>query len=205
MSKVVELNIAKKPQQQRSREKVAAVRKAAEKIILAESMEACTIAALSRKTGYPRATIYMFYPNPLAVLNDLATLHLTAMQDYIKSRSHYIKSADDWRDAFRRHTEVGAQYFRDHPVAAKVVLGPLSDVGYQAWENAVMSLGTFVTAVLDSRQVKLRPSDVNLCALVVEYGASTFRHAYYIKGDVTKAYEKIAAEAAIALIEGHVQ
>ena len=204
MSKTAELMVAKQPQQRRSREKVTEVRKAAEKIILEESLEACTIAALSEKTGYPRATIYMFYPAPLALFNDLAAIHIKNMQTAIVEQAEYIGAGPDWRNVTARVVHVAGEYFRNNPVAGKLALGPLSDSSHRAWENTLMHLGKKMEAMLRSRGVKLRESETDTCTLIMEFGISSFRYSYFVHGYVTPAYEKAAIEVMLSFLNGYV-
>lgn len=198
------LAIAKPPKQRRSRQRVSVIRLAAEEIILNEGMEACSIAALADKTGYPRTTIYMFYPSPLALFNDLAALHLHRMQQRLKEEAAYIRSANTWRVATQRLIKLTATYYQEHPVAAKLVLGPLTDSTLRAWEDTVMNLGRLMTAMLKSRGVKLEATNADIGALAVEYAAATLRFSYYVHGSITTAYVEAASEAIMSFVSRYI-
>lgn len=204
MSNANALAIPNPPKQKRSRERVAVIRRAAEKIILNESMDACSIAALAEATGYPRTTIYMFYPGPLALFNDLAAMHLNNMQAAIRDKAELIAAAPDWRKVTERVFDVAAGYFQKNPVAARLVLGPLTDSSHRSWEDTIKSLGKQMDAMLKARGVILRHSDTDACALAMEFGAASFRFSYFVHGSVTPAYVKAGFEAIVAFLGGYI-
>ena len=172
--------------------------------ILEHGMDECTIAALANTTGYPRTTIYMFYPTPLALFNDLAALHLTNMQDATGADAASIAAAPNWREATARVIHASAEYFRKHPVAAKLVLGPLTDSSHRAWEDTVMNLGRHMSAMLKARRIELRDTGTDACALALEFGASSFRFCYFVHGSVTPAYEKAAVDVIVSFLTGYI-
>lgn len=196
--------VARQPQQQRSRERVAAIIEAAEALILEAGLEGCTIVALAERLGCPRGNIYLFFPTPLALYNELAARHLAALEMALAEQAEYIRAAPEWREAVRRLVAGTAQYFQQHPVANRVVLGPLSDSGYRAWETTIAHLGSLLTAMLKSRGVELVHHETDTGALAIEFAAASLRLSYYQHGTVTPAYAESATEVIIAFLQQRV-
>ncbi|MDR3414541.1 MAG: TetR/AcrR family transcriptional regulator [Nevskia sp.] len=191
---------ARKPQQQRSRDRVDAVLREAEALILEAGIDGFSIPALAERLGFPRATIYMFFPTPYTVFSELAQRHLSALEAILAEKVQYIIAAPDWREETRRLVLTAAQYYTSNPVASAVILGPLSESGYRAWEATMTRLGQFMRAMLTRRGLRLAPSEFDTAALAMEFGASSFRMSYFQHRRVTPAFAEAGAEVIVAFL-----
>lgn len=192
---------ARTPQQDRSRQRVRAILKEAETLIVAEGLTAFSIPTLAERLGYPRATVYKFFPTPFSLLNSLAEQHLKALEKELYKNVTTLGKAGSWRAATRQMVEAAANYYRANPVACILLLGsPITDESYRSLGYTINRLGVLTHNML--KQAGLQMAE-NPCeaALAVEFGTASLRLSYFLHQAITSEYVDAASDAMISFIE----
>lgn len=193
--------VARKPQQQRAKDRVDAVLEAAEELLLESGISGFSIPALAERLGYPRATIYKFFPTPYALLNELAERELVALEAHLASYAQGIAAAKDWQEAVTQMVYAAADFYRTHPAAQVVLLtGPISEASFRALEITIARLGTLTRVLLAARGVNLPDGSPDIAALAVEFGTASLRMSYFLNGRMTDEYTQAAADVMLAFL-----
>src|SRR5262245_14827994 len=181
--------VARKPQQQRAKDRVDAVLLAAEELLLESGLSGFSIPALAERLEYPRATIYKFFPTPYALLNELAERQLGELEAHLGGYAEKLAAAEDWQEAVTHMVHAAADFYRQHPAAQVVLLtGPISDASFRALEYTIGRLGMLTRGLLAARGVDIPQGSPDLAALAVEFGTASFRMSYFLHGRMTKEY-----------------
>lgn len=192
---------ARPPLQERSRLRVSLILQAAEALLMAEGLSGFSIPVLAEQLGYPRATIYKFFPTPYALLNTLAERHLEALEKALYSQAENRVKEADWRDVSRRMVEAAASYYQQQPVACTLLLGgPVTDESYRSLEYTIDRLGKLTHNMLQQAGLTLLDNPCE-AALAIEYGTASFRLSYFLHQTITPEYIEAAGDVMIAFIE----
>lgn len=192
---------ARTPLQERSRHRVGIILQEAEALLKSEGLSGFSIPVLAERLGYPRATIYKFFPTPYALLNSLAEQHLDGLEKALHGHAEVLIRAGDWRDVTRRMVSAAAGYYREQPAACILLLGgPVTDESYRALEYTINRLGRLTHEMLQQAGLSLREEPCE-AALAIEFGTASFRLSYFLHQTITPEYIETAGDVMIAFIE----
>src|SRR3546814_19294293 len=111
-----------------------------------------SIPLLAERLGFPRATIYKFFPTPYAVFNELALREVSGLEAHLLEVMQHVASEAPWTTALDVMVNAAAAYYGRHPVAVALLLGgPVTDGSSHASQ-----LPTTPPAQLSRRPVGLR-------------------------------------------------
>src|SRR3546814_15936878 len=89
-----------------------------------------------------------------------------------------------------------AAYYGRHPVACALLLGgPVTDGSYHALELSITRLGKLARRALELRGLRLPRTTVDIGALTIECGTSSFPLAYFLLRRNTPAHPRAAFHA----------
>ena len=192
---------ARKPQQQRAKDRVQAVLQAAEELLLESGHSGFSIPALAERLEYPRATIYKFFPTPYALFNELAERQLDLLEAHLATYAQNLAEAEDWQELVTRMVHAAADFYRKHPAAQVVLLtGPVSDASFRALEHTIARLGTLTRNLLAARGIDIPQGSPDIAALAVEFGTASFRMSYFLHGRMTKEYTQAAVDVMLTFL-----
>jgi len=193
--------IARKPQQQRAKNRVDAVLQAAEELLLESGISGFSIPALAERLEYPRATIYKFFPTPYALLNELAERQLGALEAHLAGYAQKLAAAKDWQETVTRMVHAASEFYQHNPAAQVVLLtGPISDASFRSLEYTIARLGTLTRALFAERGIDIPQGAPDIAALAVEFGTASFRMSYFLHGRMTKEYTQAGADVMLAFL-----
>jgi AcrR family transcriptional regulator len=104
----------REPRQQRSRDRVRLILKAADAILSAEGFEALTVRRIADAAGVPVGSIYQFFPDKSAVVDALARTYIADFEREIES----LVAASDaavWGDLAGTLIDAFARLYRANP------------------------------------------------------------------------------------------
>lgn len=192
---------ARTPLQERSRVRVGQMLQTAEALLAEHGMSGFSIPMLAERLGFPRATIYKFFPTPYTLLNKLAEQHLAALEQALYERARAQPRSADWRQVTRVMVAAAADYYRSQPVACILLLGgPVSDESYRALEYSINRLGRLTHNMLLQAGLTMK-DDPCEAALAIEFGTASLRMSYFLHQTITPLYIEAAVDAMIAFIE----
>ncbi|HSW14461.1 MAG TPA: TetR/AcrR family transcriptional regulator [Solimonas sp.] len=193
--------IARKPQQQRAKDRVDVVLQEAEDLLLESGLSGFSIPALAERLEFPRATIYKFFPTPYALLNELAERQLAALEEHLAGYAERLAAAKNWQDMVTRMVHAAADFYVKHPAAQVVLLtGPISDSSFRALEYTISRLGRLTRGLLADRGIAVPEGPPDIAALAVEFGTASFRMSYFLNGRMTPEYTQAAADVMLAFL-----
>ncbi len=196
---------ARTPLQERSRLRVSLILQKAEALLAADGLTAFSIPVLAEQLGYPRATIYKFFPTPYALLNSLAERHLEALEKALYIQAETLGKETDWRHVTRRMVETAAGYYREQPVACILLLGgPVTDESYRSLEYTINRLGKLTHNMLQRAGLVMAENPCE-AALAIEFGTASLRFSYFLHQTITAEYIEAAGDVMIAFIEKRLQ
>lgn len=192
---------ARTPLQDRSRHRVGIILQEAEALLKADGLSGFSIPVLAERLGYPRATIYKFFPTPYAVLNSLAERHLEALEKALYGMAGTLTKDSDWREITRRMVEIAANYYCEQPVACILLLGgPVTDESYRSLEYTINRLGKLTHNMMQLAGLTML-EDPCEAALAIEFGTASLRFSYFLHQTITPEYIEAAGDVMIAFIE----
>lgn len=193
--------VARKPQQQRAKDRVDVVLQEAEALLLETGLSGFSIPTLAERLEYPRATIYKFFPTPWALLNELAERQLAALEEHLSGYAESLAQARDWRELVTRMVNAASEFYDKHPAAQVVLLtGPISDASFRALEVTISRLGALTRGLLAQRGIAVPEGPPDIAALAVEFGTASFRMSYFLHGRMTPEYTQASADVMLAFL-----
>ncbi|TJY59481.1 TetR/AcrR family transcriptional regulator [Sinimarinibacterium sp. CAU 1509] len=193
--------LARKPQQQRAKDRVDQVLATAEGMLVESGFAGFSIPALAERLGYPRATVYKFFPTPYAVLNELAERQLAALEAHLGRYAESLIEAEDWRVMVTRMVNAASDFYISNPAAQAVLLaGPVSDTSFRALEYSIARLGRLTRDLFAQRGIVIPEGPPDVAALAVEFGTASFRMSYFFHGKITPEYTKASADVMLAFL-----
>jgi len=192
---------ARAPLQDRSRQRVSIILQDAETLLAAEGLSGFSIPVLAERLGFPRATIYKFFPTPFSLLNALAERHLEGLEKALYDNAEALVKESDWRGVTRRMVDIAANYYCEQPVACILLLGGVvTDESYRSLEHSINRLGRLTHDMLLKAGLSMQ-EDPYEAALAVEFGTASFRFSYFLHQTITPEYIEAAGDAMVAFIE----
>ncbi|MES1942505.1 regulatory protein TetR [Salinisphaera sp. PC39] len=191
--------IARKPQQQRAKDRFERVLDTAETLLLEAGLGGFSIPELANRLGYTRASIYKFFPTPYAVLNELLNRHLHALETELNRHAERLLDLP-WPRLTEAIVTLAADFHNAHPVGRLLILGgPVTDDSYRAQEITIQHLGRLARVLMHRQGVEL-PDEPDAATLAVDIGTTCFRVSFFKHGEITPAYRDEAARAMVAYL-----
>jgi AcrR family transcriptional regulator len=195
------VNTRRRPVQARSQARVERILATATAIVEQEGVEAATTRAIAARAGVPVASLYQFFADRDAVLDEVLRRELDALDEYVAARSQAatrdgaaIASLAEFVDF---GFEVHRAYYRSRPAFARLWFGGRRTSPVEA---AVRERGRRLArdwhAVMIERGLIDSTTDPVIAELTVELGDRVFECAYRRGPDVE---ETLFAEGKRAL------
>lgn len=196
--------VARQPRQMRARVRFDQVIDAAEALLRAEGLGAFSIPEIAEKLGYTRASIYKFFPTPYAVLNELVTRKLAALEERLMHLAPQVLT-QPWPQAMRAMVLKAAAFYNADLVARILVLGgPVTDDSYRAQELTIQRLGGLARELLLTRGLQIPKARPDAAMLLVEVGTTCFRVSQFLHGRITPEYQEEAVQVMQAYLARYV-
>jgi len=193
--------LPRQPLQQRAKDRFERVLGEAEALLLEAGLGGFSIPLLAERLGYPRATIYKFFPTPYAVFNELLRRCLARLEEtLVREAAPVVARNLPWREAARVLVTHAAAFHNANPVARLLILGgPVSDESYRAQEITIQHLGGLARQLLANMGIAL-PREPDVATLAIDIGTTCFRHSVFLHGEITEAYRDEAVYAMVAYL-----
>lgn len=186
--------VARTPSQARARQRFEAIIQEAETLLLEGGLSGFSIPVLAERLGYTRGSVYVYFPTPYAVLNELAGRYLAELEAFYFDRAAELAGLN-WRDAVRMVVDEAVRYYNDHPVAALLILGgAATDEAYRAQEMTIKRLGGLARQVYETKGLVI-PDDPDVATLATDLAVACFRRSVFEHGRITAAYQDAAVLA----------
>jgi AcrR family transcriptional regulator len=197
--------LPRQPLQQRAKARFENVLAEAEILLLELGLNGFSIPLLAERLGYPRASIYKFFPTPYAVYNELLRRYLARLEQALaQGAGPVVARGVPWHEAAASLVQHAAEFHNSHPVARLLILGgPVSDESYRAQEITIQHLGGLTRQLFASTGISL-PAEPDVASLAVDIGTTCFRHSVFLHGEITPAYRDEAAYAMISYLSRYV-
>jgi AcrR family transcriptional regulator len=176
---VGESPLRRRPQQQRSHERVARVLAAAAELIAETGIESVRMSEIADRAGVPIGSVYQYFPDKLAIVRTLADqvlgrVHQQLVDSYaeVTTRADFLDRTDALvRDYYALITE--------DPVARHILMAMQSDVDLQQLDIDDSRRNADVVLQAGRRFVSRRSMDefTTLCMLVMHLTGSAVRLA----------------------------
>lgn len=185
--------IPRQPSQARSRERFEKVIQAADTLLENHGLHGFSIPALAESLGMTRRSIYLFFPTPYAVLNEVTRRYIEKLQTHLTSVLAALSEANVV-ESLARATFAAADFQNNNPVGRLLMLGgAVTDHSYRAQEMNIRQLGSLARQVLQDHGCTPPPAPPDSPTLAVELGTACFRHSFAYHGVITPAYKLEAA------------
>lgn len=184
-----DLAMPRKPQQERSRERFEHIVQAGEALLLECGLSGFSIPVIAERLGYNRRSIYMFFPTPYALLNEMTRRYIEKMEKHILSAVVTLVQ-EPVANLLTKVTYAAADFHNDNPVGRLLILGgAVTDRSYRAQELNIKRLGDLSRELLQSKgiQVPLAPPDIT--AVAVELGTACFRLSHARHNSILDTYK----------------
>lgn len=193
--------LPRRPLQQRAKERFERVLEEAELLLLEQGLGGFSIPLLAERLGYPRATIYKFFPTPYAVFNELLRRYLAKLEESLALEAGPVLAQGvPWREAARVLVTHAAKFHNTNPVARLLILGgPVSDESYRAQEITIQHLGALTRRLFAAAGISL-PAEPDVATLAIDIGTTCFRHSVFLHGEITPGYRDEAVYAMVAYL-----
>ncbi|HZR37597.1 MAG TPA: TetR/AcrR family transcriptional regulator [Nevskia sp.] len=193
--------LPRQPLQQRAKDRFERVLEEAEALLLEAGLGGFSIPLLAERLGYPRATIYKFFPTPYAVFNELLRRCLARLEEtLVREAAPVMAQGLPWREAARVLVTQAAAFHNANPVARLLILGgPVSDESYRAQEITIQHLGSLTRRLFDTVGIRV-PQEPDVATLAIDIGTTCFRHSVFLHGEITPAYRDEAVYAMLAYL-----
>lgn len=194
----VDVAVPRQPRQDRSRERFERVIAEADALLAEAGLSGFSIPTLAERLGFTRRSIYMFFPTPYAVLNELTRRYLAQMQDALNATVAAHQDAPT--DRLVMHCVFAAADFHNrHPVGRLLILGgAVTDRSYRAQELNIEHLGRIGRDLMLARGIAVPAPPPDVPIVAVELGTACFRLSHHLHGKVTPPY---TVEAAFVMLQ----
>jgi len=113
----------RKPRRARGRARFANLLDAVDEILRDRSDIEISLQDVAARAGVPLASIYHYFPNNRAMLLELANRYLSTFLD-LAAQPMKHESLGHWTDICRIHAQRSQKFYRENPVAMRLLLGP---------------------------------------------------------------------------------
>ncbi|WP_165495792.1 TetR/AcrR family transcriptional regulator [Marinobacter halodurans] len=194
---------ARKPTQERSRERVERMFRAAEKLLLEQGPEALSIPEVAKVSGLPRSSVYQFFPSKYALLLAISDQYQRRMAERIAGLDAVLGDLE-LNDVVGSLARAGADFYNEHPVARMLILGgPMSREGFRAVQDVHKGTADGIRHLIERRVSGITfPDEPDVIAFAVEIARGCFRYGYFREksiSDQTVAETKAAVHAYLSV------
>jgi AcrR family transcriptional regulator len=112
----------RKPERENGKRRYAVLLAASEKLLERDGLAALTIQNIAREAGVPMASVYHFFPSPMAACVAVAETYLDGFAANIQRDIAGIESLN-WREIIIILKQRTVEYYRAHPYAQRIILG----------------------------------------------------------------------------------
>lgn len=185
--------LARAPTQARSRQRFERVIAAADTLLKEQGLSGFSIPALAERLGFSRRSIYLFFPTPYAVLNEVTRRYIKGLERYLSQMMGNIDEATI-EQIIAQMTYAAADFHNQHPVARLLILGgAVTDRSYRAQEMNTLHLGQMARRILEQHGFKIPSSPPDIPTVAIELGTACFRLSHASYGEITDTYKVEAA------------
>lgn len=181
--------VARRPSQARSRERFEKVIAGADAMLAESGLDGFSIPALAEKLGMTRRSIYLFFPTPYTVLNEVTRRYIDRLEDFLAQALADVGPAEV-AEILARVTFAAADFQNANPVGRLLILGgAVTDRSYRAQEMNTRHLGQLARQVIQDHRIAIPPSPPDIPTIAIEIGTACFRHSYAAHGYITDDYK----------------
>jgi AcrR family transcriptional regulator len=201
----IDLNQPRRPERANGRRTYEALLDAAEQLLRREPGRAVSIQALAREAGIPTATVYHFFPGPVAVSIALAERY---MEGFLALVARPIPNVEalSWRRVVETLIRRAADYYRGHPQAQRLILG--SDHSWAIREADIRNNREMAKGIADLISDKLPHVDRNALDHALAVGISlndaVFAMSVAEQGELTEPFVNEAIFVANAYVAARI-
>lgn len=186
LSDIILSQLQDSPQQQRSESRMRRALEAAEKLLREDGLEACTIPEVAKVADVPRAAIYRYFPDRLALLAAMAAASMDQLGEAIRTRVEPESRASS-RAVLEHAVDETVRFYNADPVASILQFnGPFGAIDRETHHR---KSGLLIQTMLPRLPAGISEGKL---ALTIEIIFACLRYGYFRDGRVTKT---IAAEA----------
>ena len=121
------INYRKRPQQDRSVQRVEQILAAARLLIGRHGMQGLKMTEIAREAGVPIGSVYQYFPERAAIVKALFDRTAEAVQDKIRHSFHAVGSLDEALDIVGDVIDWYYQQFREHPADFEILIATETD------------------------------------------------------------------------------
>lgn len=181
--------VARRPSQARSRERFEKVIAGADKMLAESGLDGFSIPALAEQLGMTRRSIYLFFPTPYTVLNEVTRRYIDRLEAHLTQALAEVGQREV-AEILARVTFSAADFQNANPVGRLLILGgAVTDRSYRAQEMNTRHLGQLARQVIQSHGYAIPHSPPDIPTIAIEIGTACFRHSYAAHGEITDAYK----------------
>lgn len=190
----------KRPQQERSQNRMAKVLEAAEQLLREVGPDAASIPEISKLSGVPRASIYQFFPDKYVLFAHLARIHIENIGELIAALRPQL--GGNWQGAICQVIRGVADYYNAHPAASALLMrGNFTPTDRAAHEQKDAMIGNLLREYLRSQGVLAGlPQQPDAATLAVEIVFACLKYGYMADGNISDAICCEAEQAIIAYL-----
>ncbi|WP_190294936.1 TetR/AcrR family transcriptional regulator [Marinobacter sp. R17] len=171
---------ARKPTQERSRERVERMFQAAEKLLLEQGPESLSIPEVAKTSGLPRSSVYQFFPSKYALLLAISDQYEQKLVDRIAGLDAVLGNLA-LADVMGSLARTAADFYNEHPIACILILGgPMSRDGFRAGEDSRMGTVNSIRYLIERRMSGVEfPTEPDVIAFAIEIARGCFKYGYF--------------------------
>ncbi|MBB4064262.1 TetR/AcrR family transcriptional regulator [Gellertiella hungarica] len=121
------INYRKKPQQDRSVQRVEQILAAARLLIGRHGMQGLKMTEIAAEAGVPIGSLYQYFPERAAIIKALFDRTAEAVQEKIRSSFHAVGSLEEALDIICSVTDWYYQQFRENPADFEILIATETD------------------------------------------------------------------------------
>lgn len=121
------INYRKRPQQDRSVQRVEQILAAARLLIGRHGLQGLKMTEIAAEAGVPIGSLYQYFPERAAIVKALFERTAESVQDKIRSSFHAVGSLDEALDVICRVTDWYYQQFRENPADFEILIATETD------------------------------------------------------------------------------
>jgi AcrR family transcriptional regulator len=191
----------RKPQRANGRRRYELLLDAAERLLAREYGLGLTIQQLAREAGVPMASVYHFFPGPVAVSVALSERYMAGFERLVASPI-IDRNSISWRQIIDILHQRAVGFYRAHPYAQKLLLG--SDHSWAIRQADVANnrriAGAVVGLIADKFPQVAAPELLEALVIGINVGDAVYAVSIAERGEITPDFAREATIAACAYL-----
>jgi AcrR family transcriptional regulator len=198
---------AKRPVQQRSRERVERMLAAATELIAAKGSDALKMSEVAEKAGVPIGSLYQFFPDKSAIIRTLIERINAENRKCIDDGLRDVSAVGELGPAFGALFDIYYEMFLADPAMRDIWSGAQADKSLRAVELAESRvIGGMLSDVLKRLNADVPAAKIDSAAfLIMNLGEATIRLAISVDPEegrrLIDAYKEMAVAQMLALLD----